>query len=174
MRNANTRCHQCGGDCYIRPGQMAVQKVWFCSRTCHNQHVLDNRKGVCDSCGDRFSRRNEDQKYCSRSCSNKGRTGITYDGLNYKNKAAGAAIRRAKVIHTYGPNCSLCGLEPVWQGRPLVHQVDHIDGNNKNHEISNLRLLCPNCHTQTDTYGAKNIGRNNYGPEQPSHLDRSR
>lgn len=45
-----------------------------------------------------------------------------------------------------------CGQGPTWRSKRLVLQVDHIDGDRFNNEASNLRFLCPNCHTQTDTY----------------------
>ncbi|WP_373303605.1 HNH endonuclease [Streptomyces cinnamoneus] len=48
--------------------------------------------------------------------------------------------------------CSLCGIAPERQGRPLPLEVDHADGNRRNHRIENLRLLCPNCHAITDTW----------------------
>lgn len=51
--------------------------------------------------------------------------------------------------------CSLCGIQD-WQGMPLNMQLDHIDGDSSNHTLDNLRLLCPNCHAQTDTYCGKN------------------
>ena len=50
--------------------------------------------------------------------------------------------------------CSICGIES-WNNKPLKLELDHIDGNRINHEYSNLRLLCPNCHSQTDTYRSK-------------------
>lgn len=51
--------------------------------------------------------------------------------------------------------CAICNLN-VWNKKPLNLELDHIDGNRVNHEFNNLRLLCPNCHSQTDTYRSKN------------------
>lgn len=50
-----------------------------------------------------------------------------------------------------------CGNDGSWLGRVLVLQLDHIDGNNSNNTILNLRFLCPNCHTQTPTWGRGKI-----------------
>jgi len=51
------------------------------------------------------------------------------------------------------PNlCSVCGQGPSWNGLPLVLQLDHINGTNNDNRIENLRILCPNCHTQTATF----------------------
>lgn len=51
--------------------------------------------------------------------------------------------------------CSMCN-GTVWMNRPIPLELDHIDGNKYNHKLDNLRLLCPNCHTTTDTYRGKN------------------
>lgn len=56
--------------------------------------------------------------------------------------------------------CSECGLGEEWQERPIALQLDHINGNSKDHRIDNLRILCPNCHSQTPTYAGKNKGTN--------------
>lgn len=47
--------------------------------------------------------------------------------------------------------CNRCGIYS-WMGKPLTLQLDHIDGDSTNNILSNLRLLCPNCHSQTDTF----------------------
>jgi hypothetical protein len=51
--------------------------------------------------------------------------------------------------------CECCGITE-WNGQPTPIELDHIDGNRYNNTIENLRILCPNCHAQTDTYRGKN------------------
>lgn len=55
--------------------------------------------------------------------------------------------------------CELCGLTE-WFGKKLSLEVDHKDGNRYNHALSNLQILCPNCHSQTNTYRGKNKSGN--------------
>ena len=51
--------------------------------------------------------------------------------------------------------CSECGIIE-WNGKQINLELDHIDGVRGNHKLNNLRLLCPNCHSHTDTYRNKN------------------
>jgi len=51
--------------------------------------------------------------------------------------------------------CSICGISE-WCGRQLVCHLDHVNGINNDNRLENLRMLCPNCHSQTDTYGGLN------------------
>lgn len=53
--------------------------------------------------------------------------------------------------------CALCGNEGRWQGSPLTLHLDHINGVHNDHRLCNLRFLCPNCHSQTDTYVGRNV-----------------
>ena len=55
--------------------------------------------------------------------------------------------------------CSVCGITE-WIGKPINMELDHIDGDRSNHKLGNLRMLCPNCHSQTETYRSKNIKKN--------------
>ena len=54
--------------------------------------------------------------------------------------------------------CDGCGLSE-WRGRHISIQLDHRNGIRDDHRLENLRMLCPNCHSQTDTFAAKNIRR---------------
>jgi hypothetical protein len=59
--------------------------------------------------------------------------------------------------------CKECSMPPVWNGKPITFHLDHIDGDYANCKIPNLRLLCPNCHSQTETYSlGKNRKRKTY------------
>ncbi|AWK08853.1 HNH endonuclease signature motif containing protein [Streptomyces spongiicola] len=61
-------------------------------------------------------------------------------------------LRRALLEWGMSERCALCGMEPVWHGRRLPLEIDHIDGDWRNNRAENLRFLCPNCHSTTDTY----------------------
>ena len=52
--------------------------------------------------------------------------------------------------------CFKCGLKEEWQGEPISLQLDHINGDHDDNRLENLRILCPNCHSQTNTYSGKN------------------
>ena len=54
--------------------------------------------------------------------------------------------------------CERCGIVE-WMGRPAPLQLDHINGDRCDNRLENLRILCPNCHSQTDTWCGKNQGR---------------
>ncbi|MFI6352075.1 HNH endonuclease signature motif containing protein [Streptomyces sp. NPDC050743] len=68
-------------------------------------------------------------------------------------------LKRAMIELGVEERCALCGMEPVWHGEPLPLEVDHIDGDWRNNSVENLRFLCPNCHSTTDTYRGRGKGR---------------
>ncbi len=53
--------------------------------------------------------------------------------------------------------CAICGNQGIWNGEKLSLQLDHINGVHTDNRIENLRLLCPNCHSQTETFSRKTI-----------------
>lgn len=75
---------------------------------------------------------------------------------NLKDYATRASVRkRIMRDNLIAYQCDECGLSK-WKGKKLSLHLDHIDGNAWNHELSNLRFLCPNCHSLTETYTGKN------------------
>lgn len=51
--------------------------------------------------------------------------------------------------------CIECGNKGEWNGKPISLHLDHENGVNNDNRLENLRFLCPNCHSQTPTYGGK-------------------
>ena len=52
--------------------------------------------------------------------------------------------------------CAICKNKGEWNGKSLTLQLDHINGINNDHRLENLRFLCPNCHSQTNTFSGRN------------------
>jgi hypothetical protein len=63
--------------------------------------------------------------------------------------------RKRFLIQERGHGCEICSYA-TWCNKPIPIELDHIDGNADNNVRENLRLICPNCHAQTDTYKSKN------------------
>lgn len=63
-----------------------------------------------------------------------------------------ALLRRALIESAIEHRCFICGINE-WRNQKLNLEIDHIDGNSGDNRIENLRFLCPNCHSQTHTFG---------------------
>ena len=65
-------------------------------------------------------------------------------------------VFKEDILREQNYKCAICGCEPVWNEKPLVFILDHIDGHASNNKRDNLRCVCPNCDSQLDTYKSKN------------------
>ena len=65
-------------------------------------------------------------------------------------------VRRCLLEIGRAHTCEACGLGGHWNGKALVLQIDHINGLIHDYRLENLRFLCPNCHSQTATFGIRN------------------
>jgi len=75
---------------------------------------------------------------------------------NLEDYANRASVRRVIIKDGLLPyECSECDISE-WNDKKLALHLDHINGKNGDHRLENLRFLCPNCHSQTDTYTGKN------------------
>jgi hypothetical protein len=62
--------------------------------------------------------------------------------------------------------CQICKCEPFHMNKELILNLDHINGINNDHRLENLRWLCPNCHSQTDTFAGKNNKKSPLKPKE--------
>jgi hypothetical protein len=91
---------------------------------------------------------------------------------------AGNGSVKRHLIETHGYQCSECGISE-WNKKHIVLDLEHINGNSNDNTLENVCLLCPNCHSQTETYKSKNIGKGRgkigYEPKPfyPKFLDQS-
>lgn len=65
-------------------------------------------------------------------------------------------LKRYLLEYGVSYKCSCCGISN-WLGKPITLEIDHIDGLRNHNNLENLRFLCPNCHSQTDTWRGRNI-----------------
>lgn len=89
-----------------------------------------------------------------------------YDLLDFIDKPL--PEKRRIVLKEQNHKCLICGITH-WMGEKLTLHLDHIDGNRKNWSRENLRFVCPNCHSQTNTY-CKGTGKKNITNEKLKQL----
>ncbi|MFJ4980535.1 HNH endonuclease [Streptomyces coeruleorubidus] len=84
---------------------------------------------------------------------------LVEDTSTHAGRVPSARLKRAMRELGIEERCALCGLEAVWLGETLPLEVDHIDGDWRNNRVENVRFLCPNCHSTTDSYRGRGKGR---------------
>jgi 5-methylcytosine-specific restriction endonuclease McrA len=90
------------------------------------------------------------------SIASRGMPKKSIDGLARNRSNRGNIKRRLSERGVLPYVCAICGISQ-WQGRPLTLQIDHVNGKRLDYRLDNLRLLCANCHSQTDTFGGRNL-----------------
>ena len=93
-------------------------------------------------------------KYCSQVCCGADVFRQTMEKFKRGEINSPNTVKKC-FAHEHNQICHECGNNGEYNGKPLVLQLDHIDGNSDNNLPENLRWMCPNCHSQTPTYGRK-------------------
>ena len=107
---------------------------------------------TCLNCQKHVRKSNTLGKYCSNKCQK------TYErNEKVKNNTASSHTVKVYLIENNEYSCSECGIS-TWNDKPIVLEIEHKNGNPSDNSLENVCLLCPNCHSQTNTYKGKNKG----------------
>jgi hypothetical protein len=165
-KNYEKKCLQCGVSFSTKDNR----KI-FCSHGC--AQIYNNIKRgiesrvravkICPVCQKQFYTKVKKQIVCSRECAPIYRRKKTIEkflcGKLTDKQVRGNTVREY-LLEKQENKCAICGNFPEHNGRPLVFIIDHIDGNFSNNIPENIRAICPNCNSQTDTFSGKNMGKN--------------
>lgn len=138
------------------------EKRKFCSQSCSASFNNVNKRKYyknCENCNEELKNNVSDNtRFCKRSCYLDHRKNeriekiIQGDVINLRSS-------KRFLVEKNGDRCERCGwCEVNTKTNKVPIQMDHINGNPVDNRIDNLRLLCPNCHSLTETFGSLNIG----------------
>jgi endogenous inhibitor of DNA gyrase (YacG/DUF329 family) len=113
---------------------------------------------VCLHCKEEVSKRNTAGLFCSNRCQKLHEGDLKLKNWIENNERIGKWLVKRYLSEMHGNKCSCCNLS-TWMEKDITLEIDHVDGNAYNNRPDNLRLLCPNCHSQTSTYKARNVGK---------------
>lgn len=126
----------------------------FCSRSCANGFATKNkRKEINENVSKILKGRpsvhsKETMQEIGKKVSNSKL--VKYDNMDTENILSSAA-RKRKVLKEQNDKCLHCTLS-VWLNKPMKFELHHVDGNSDNNTRINLEVLCPNCHSFTDSW----------------------
>ncbi len=141
----------------------------FCSRRCANSRVFSDAAKLKKSIAtkrylatdkatvDRHNRSKPD--YTNRSAKHISNKQMRIEDPNIPFSELKPGERRARVEYEQDGRCAICGMTPLWNGKLLKFEMDHISGTRTDESRENLRLICPNCHSQTPTFKVGNNKR---------------
>ena len=164
-------CRYCSHPLLLREGEQPswAKKRRFCNNSCSakfNNRLRESRMPLCaNGCGRRV--KTGAGRFCSNRCQ-MARDQELYIAQWKSGKVSGGTLDgytvhptvRRYMLAKAGSKCEQCGwnqVNSVTKKTPL--QIDHIDGDASNNAETNLKVLCPNCHSLTSTFGVLNKGR---------------
>lgn len=116
----------------------------------------EKKEKQCLNCGKPIPNGNV---YCNNKCQGEHKVKTTFEKIENGDTSFSESTYKRYLIHKHGNKCMKCGWDEVNPTTGIVPiQLEHKDGNSKNHDLKNIELLCPNCHSLTPTFGALNKG----------------
>lgn len=131
----------------------------FCNNSCsatYNNKLRVEEK-LCLNCN--INKVNSHNNCCSKECAFELKRSRYFTLIENGDTSLSEKMYKKYLIHKHGEKCMECGwceVNPYSKKIPI--QLEHMDGNSDNNSLNNLKLLCPNCHSITPTYGALNKG----------------
>ena len=134
----------------------------FCNHSCSSKYSNKKRGNFiyketeCLNCNKIIHGK---KKYCSNKCQGDNKRKIIFEKIKNGDVSFNEKCYKKYLIEKHGEECMECGLNKIniTTGKIPI-QLEHIDGHSENNSLNNLKLLCPNCHSLTPTYGALNKG----------------
>lgn len=146
----------------------------YCNQSCaasFNNHLRrEECRKTCVECNTPLNKNSS--TYCSNSCQAAHGFKLRLNEWLASGKTFSNRIIRKFLEEMDGYKCSVCGVSE-WQSKPITLEVEHKDGDSEDSSYENVCLICPNCHSQTDTYKGKNKGKGRYSRMQRYREGRS-
>lgn len=158
----NRVCEQCATEFNTKDNRKR-----FCGRSCSATFNNTGRRrhgiapNLCLLCGEKCRRGGPKTQYCSTAHRQQHEVELWLAGeLSGNWKYTYAAYVKRYLEERSGLVCEMegCNEQRKKSNGSHILQVDHIDGNWSNNRPENVRLICPSCHSLTDTWGAGNMG----------------
>jgi hypothetical protein len=135
-------------------------------RTVHPENWKPHNKGkgknfLCKNCNNQILSISNKPVYCCKKCEIEYKTNEYYEYyLKNQNKFCNTTnsmkFIKKHILKEQNYCCQICGIKNQWNNKLIVFILDHINGDASNNKRENLRLVCPNCDSQLDTYKSKN------------------